>query len=351
MNRSLFRSLICVLPMLLTAWPGPAAAEDIAAAEALFDRGLADMKAGKYETGCTAIAESQRLDPRPGTLFTLATCESEWGKIASAVTRFGDYLTLYQTLPEAKKEIQGARPKIAAETRAKLLPLVPQLTLNLPPNAPQGVVVTRNGEVVSSATLGIALPVDPGEYTLTVKLTNGEVREQKVSLKQGEKKSITLDVGSATGAATAAPSSGLASPSTDGSGTSGRRILTYTVGGVGAVGLVLGGVLGGMAAGQKGTIDAHCGAAAGFADETACDPIGLDAANTAKGLGTGSTVALSVGAVLAAAAVVLFVTEPRPAKASNPTGKATSTNQPGFQLAAGTWAGQNGARFGLRATW
>ena len=48
------------------AWSLPAAAQDIASAETLFNRGLAEMEAGHYEIGCKAIAESQRLDPAGG---------------------------------------------------------------------------------------------------------------------------------------------------------------------------------------------------------------------------------------------------------------------------------------------
>src|SRR4051794_16280293 len=89
--RALFLFLT-ILTSLVVLRPTAAAAQDIAAAEALFESGLADMQAGRYETGCKALAESQRIDPRGGTLFTLATCEARWGRIATAVTRFGDYL-------------------------------------------------------------------------------------------------------------------------------------------------------------------------------------------------------------------------------------------------------------------
>src|SRR3954465_13628820 len=83
-----------LVPALLSplALASPAFADDPAAAEALFNRGKADMDAGRYEAGCKAIAESQRLDPRPGGLFTLAVCETQGGRIASAMTHYGDYL-------------------------------------------------------------------------------------------------------------------------------------------------------------------------------------------------------------------------------------------------------------------
>ncbi len=54
-------------------------AQEPKSSPALFDRGVADMNAGNYAAGCKAIAESQRIDPRPGTLFSLATCHRSLG--------------------------------------------------------------------------------------------------------------------------------------------------------------------------------------------------------------------------------------------------------------------------------
>ena len=338
----------------------PAAAEDIAAAEALFDRGLADMKAGRHATGCPAIAESQRLDPRPGTLFTLATCEAEWGRVATAVTRYGDYLRVFESLPDDKRASQGERPKVATEARARLLPEVPQLTLSLPKDAPAGTVVLRDGEPVAAAALGIALPIDPGEYVLTTRTPGGAVREQRVSIAKGDKKQVTLEIAGAASGTSAAPSSAeSAAPAAPDTGPGGRRVATYVIGGAGILGLVAGGVLGGLAAAQKGAIDENCGAAIGAKDELGCNATGLSAANSAKGLGLGSTVALIAGGVAAGAAVVLFVTEPRPEKAPSATGGAPRPAiAPARPRPRGPWvsagvlsAGPAGARLGVEGAW
>ncbi|WP_437943129.1 hypothetical protein WMF27_27655 [Sorangium sp. So ce281] len=86
------RSIPLVTAVGLLSLSVPVAAQDIATAEALFERGLADMQAGRYETGCKVLAESERIDPQPGTPFTLAACEAQWGRIATAVAHFKDYL-------------------------------------------------------------------------------------------------------------------------------------------------------------------------------------------------------------------------------------------------------------------
>ena len=66
--------------------PAPAMADtrDPAAAEALFEAGRQAATRGDWTTACPKFAESQRLDPAPGTLLNLADCEEHLGHLASA---------------------------------------------------------------------------------------------------------------------------------------------------------------------------------------------------------------------------------------------------------------------------
>lgn len=309
------------LAAALSLLAAPAAAQDIAVAEALFNRGLADMEAGRFDSGCKALAESQRMDPRPGTLFTLATCEARSGRIATAVTRYRDYLGVYEALPQERKAQQGQRPSVAKSEINKLQSEVPQLTLTLPPGAPAGIVVKRDGDVVAEAALGVALPLDPGEHVVSTQAPDGPLWQQTIRLVKGEKKAVLLEVTSASGAA---PSSSGAGSGADvvappgGSGPSGRRVAAYVIGGVGVAGVAVGGILGGLSLGQKDTFEKHCGAGIGSTDPTACDMTGLDAVRSARALGIGSTIGIALGAAALGVAVVLIVTESKPAKAGAP---------------------------------
>jgi hypothetical protein len=304
----------------------PAAAQDVAAAEALFNRGLADMEAGRYDTGCPAITESQRLDPRVGTLFTLSQCEVRWGRLATAVTRLGDYVELYEHLTPAQKARQGDRLTVAKEQRDKLALEVPQLTLSLPPGAPAGTIVKRDGAVVAGAALGIALPVDPGEHMVSTQAPGGPLWEQRLTIAKGEKKPLVLDVKAAsavvTRPATVTPvvvptpvPAKQVPPSLEmKAGPSSQRVAVYVVGGVGVAGLALGGVMAGVAAGKKSTIKANCGTAIGAPADIDCNQTGLDAGNSAKTFALVSTIGVAAGLAGIATAVVLLVTEHRPAK-------------------------------------
>lgn len=354
MTRWLHRSfpLLWVLgPLALSA---PAAAQDIAAAEALFNRGFADMEAKRYETGCKALAESQRIDPRPGTLFTLAFCESRWGRIATAVTRFGDYLSLVERMTPEQKTRQGERLKMATQERERLIPQMPELALSLPPGAPEGTVVKRDGQALGEASLGIALPIDPGDHVISTQAPGGPVSEQRITIAPGDKKQVTLEVkGSpAVPPAALAPSPPVrsappaASPLSTGvaEAPTGRRTAVYVAGGVGVAGLVVGGVLGALTLGKKSIVDEHCGSGIHSTDETACDATGLDATESASSLGLVSTIGFGVALAGIGAAAVLYWTEPK--QANPPTSAATRWISAGVLT-----AGPTGAVLGAQGTW
>ncbi|MEP7121322.1 MAG: hypothetical protein ABJE95_10450 [Byssovorax sp.] len=292
-----------------------AAAQGVDPPAALFDRGLAAMEKGRYAAGCPDLAESQRLDPRPGTLFTLASCEDRWGHTATAVAEYSEYLQVYEQLPEDRKAAQGERPKVARAQRDKLIPAVPELTLMLSPGAPAGVVVKRDGRVVTAAALGAAWQVDPGEHTVSTEVPGGGIWRQQILVGKGEKKKVALEVrdGGPVARQPLNADNPAPSPILD-AGPSTRRVATYVVGGAGLAGLVLGGVMGGLTLGKKGTVTQHCGKGIQSSDETACDQTGLDAVNSGKTFGLVSTVGLAVGLAGVGAAVILYLAEPTPPK-------------------------------------
>ena len=281
----------------------PALAQDSAAAEALFKKGVDEMTAGHFDVACPAIAESQRLDPRPGTLFTLAECEAKAGKIATALVHYEDYLHLVDTLPDAQKQRHAQRADIAKAQRKALSPEVPTLTLAPPKDAPADLKVTRDGTELSAASLGVALPVDPGEHVIVTSAGNGPKTEQRITLAKRDKKTLDLrfeKAGAGAPAPTATSDSG--PPPAGDTGPSKQRIAAYVTGGVGIAALALGGVTGGLALAQKGTVDASC-------PNKVCNAEGLAALDQGRTMGLVSTVGFGVGAAGVIAAVVLLVTD------------------------------------------
>ncbi|NOU28880.1 MAG: hypothetical protein HOO96_13330, partial [Polyangiaceae bacterium] len=68
------RPLFALALVLIAA---PAFRDD---AETLFREGRKALEAGDYAVACAKFAESQRIEPAPGTLLNLAGCEERSGK-------------------------------------------------------------------------------------------------------------------------------------------------------------------------------------------------------------------------------------------------------------------------------
>jgi hypothetical protein len=301
-------------------------AQDAATAEALFRKGLDDMEAGQYARGCPALGESYRLDPRPGTLFTLAECEAKGGLLASAVAHYGDYLALFARMPGEQRARQQGRDVIAQRQIADLEALVPHLIVVVPADAPAGTIVRRDGVMLGTPSWGIALPVNPGDHELATKAPRGDLTVTRVSIARGETKRVEVLVAQPPPAPSeetvparrtpanppaVVPMNAPASDSTRDTGAVGsRRVWTYILGGLAIEGFAVGTAAGILAWDKKRVIDREC-------DGSECSPVGLDAADTARSLGTLSTVSFGVGAASLVGAWVLWATEPATPSAAN----------------------------------
>src|ERR1700684_2383602 len=127
----------------------PAAAQsaaDEAAAEALFKQGRDLMSAGNFALACSQFAESERLDPAPGTLLNLATCYERNGQVTSA------WVTYKEAAMSARRADQTERARMARDKAAELEPNLPLLTIVVPPGADRpDLQIRRDGDVVGRA--------------------------------------------------------------------------------------------------------------------------------------------------------------------------------------------------------
>jgi hypothetical protein len=286
--------------IVLCAAAGTAQAQDVAVAGAQFERGLAEMQAGRYETGCPALAESYRLDPRPGTLFTLAECHAKWGKLATAIQYYEEYLSRFERMTVDQKAGQRGREKIAAQQRDALRENVPKLTLRFATEPPRGTTVERDGVELGAPSLNVPLPTDPGDHVVTVKGPGGKKREYHITLAPGEQRDQVLEVEQSSEAPRPPPPPPAPAASSDGASL---RTWGYVAGGVGVVGLAVGGIMGAVVLGKKSTIDAHCVG-------NACDAEGKKAGDSAKSAAAISTVGFVVGTAALATGIVLLVVAP-----------------------------------------
>lgn len=216
-------SLITIASVFLALRTSQADSRDPAAADALFREGREAMKRGDFVTACPKFAESQRLDPAGGTLLNLAECEEKRGMVASA----------QQHYREAGEAFPANDPRIAYVERrvAELDGRVPRITVGLAATSPAGTRVFRDGVELGAASLGAALPVDPGEHVIVVKAAGRQDARLVVSAKEGETKAVQV----AAGGSKSEPVD--AGPPTT---TTPWRSVGYVIGGAGVVALGVG---------------------------------------------------------------------------------------------------------------
>jgi hypothetical protein len=304
-----FRWLGVAGALATSALPAVALADDGGTAQALFDRAVADLEQGNAQAACPAFAESQRLDPRPGTLFALADCEMALGKLASALGHYHEYLGWVSRLSQDSRERHAERATLAKAQVEALEPKVPKLVLALSPSAPSGTVVERDGVPLQGAALGVALPIDPGEHLIVTHAPGFADERITVTLAAGESKRLELPV-----KPFAVPATPLASPTVEPTARpaderpnddgASQRTLGYVAGGVGLAGLVVGSVTGLLVLDRKDTVDQEC------PEHDRCSKEGKEAADSGKSLATVSTIAFAVGLAGVGTGVTLILTAP-----------------------------------------
>src|SRR5262245_5307340 len=286
------------------ALPARAQANDAAAAEALFEAGREAMAHGDYATACKNFQDSNQLDPAIGTLFNLANCEEQRGRLASAWQRFTE---VAQELPDTDE-----RRAIALERAEALKGRLPYLTLRFGAGVPSDARVTRDGIAVGAAGLGVPLPVDPGEHDIVVSAAGRRDKAFRVSRALAERKEVVVTAGEALPAAPAE-----APPAPQREVAKGPPLVGYVLAGVGVVGVAIGAVTGVMALDRKATMkDDGCDS-----DGHTCrTQTGVDAASSGEILSTASTVAFAVGGVsLGVGAYFLFFTGDEAKSAGRPS--------------------------------
>jgi hypothetical protein len=306
-------SLSLALGVVLLGAPERAAADaspaEKAAAEALFREAVAFIEQDQIGPACEKFAASQAIDPALGTMLRLADCYDRAGKTASAWALFD------QAASTARSANQPERERIAVERAKELESRLSKVAVSLTGAAPPGLEVRLNGEVIPIASLGTALPVDPGPLQVELRAEGYKTLEKRFEIAMGPSsatlelpalepapKDYALPAGGADGAetsATAAASSG------DDPGST-QRVFAYVTGGVGIAGLVASGVLGYKAYDANQTSLDRC-----LSDEpNACTSEGKSLRDDARTFGNFATVAGATGGALLAVSVVLFVTAP-----------------------------------------
>lgn len=161
--------------------PNPA---DKAEADRLFEEGR-QLLATDRAAACAKFDLSLRKDPRAvGTMLNLAQCHEMTGEVATAVR-------LYEEARDRAHDQDLKEHAEAAERKLALLaPRVPHVRIVLPPNAPGATVILD--QLVLGPTQLADVIADPGTRTITVTAPDKLPYETKVTLAEGEHRTITI---------------------------------------------------------------------------------------------------------------------------------------------------------------
>lgn len=277
---------------------GPAGATE-AGAEALFRAGREALKQGDDVRACDLLRESERIEPAPGTELNLAFCEERLKRWARAWQLLQQVL---HTLPRSDPRREIARLRVVTLERR-----IARVTLEAVPGLPADTRVRSADAEYSAASFGVAIPVDPGPWSFTVRAPGRYPRTYDLHLAEGEHRRVRVEPGEAVR---------LQPLRAGGAGNDPSATRPWAVVAAGsAVGTLSTSIVLGLGAlRSKAAMDAGCAA-------EGCSPAGLSAADRGETLALASTATFVGALVLGAVSTLLFVRsagESRP-KSPNPS--------------------------------
>jgi hypothetical protein len=314
-----------------------------AVAEGLFQQARDLFKQQQYAEACPRFAESQRLEPKLGTLLNLAVCHEKLGKIATAWAEYTSAATI------AGREHSKDREDFARAQVTALEGRIAHVSLQITA-PPADLVVSLDDQPLDHTALNTPLPIDPGAHRITA-TAPGKIAWSATIEAPSERAELPVKIPALEAATATAPPPVAALPPapivltpappfvplaqpdpvvTPAPAREDHRILIYGGFGVGAAGVLVGAITGGITLANAGTIRDTCG-------NNVCGANQQDAISSATTLANVSNVSFVVGALGAGAGVVgLLMSRPR---AATPTTalSVTPVLGPGILGARGTF--------------
>jgi hypothetical protein len=171
-------------------------AADKATARKLATEGIELYQAGKYPEALDRLERAEALFDAPVHLLYIARTQSalnRWVEAAETYRKLvrvkldaGAPEAFQQAIDDGKKELAELEPKIPS-LKVEVTPLV------------SGLEVRIDGEVVSSAALGVDRPINPGEHQISATAPGYVTKERPVTVAPGSSESVLLELPQKTG--------------------------------------------------------------------------------------------------------------------------------------------------------
>jgi hypothetical protein len=183
--------LLCVAGASLAPTDAVGQGGDPVAAEALFQQGKVLWGQGRWQDACARFEASMAHEASVSVLLKIARCREREGKLAQAWYQYHRALTLnldqHRDRPGRRQELET----FAREALAEIEPRLPRLTVELA-TTPAGARVTRDDVELPQASLGEALPVDPGPHELLASAPGFSAARELVTLGEREARTVRL---------------------------------------------------------------------------------------------------------------------------------------------------------------
>lgn len=176
------------------AAPGPqlSDAERKAAARAAFAEGVQLQEQNDCAGALPRFEVAERMYDAPTHLLHIAQCQAAIGRLVEAQENYATlgHLTLNAQAPAAFREAQEA----ARAEGSRLRPRIPTLriTANPPAESLKNLTVQINGTQLPPDLVGVARPINPGRYRVTMTAGPGRTGTGEAEIKEGETKTLEV---------------------------------------------------------------------------------------------------------------------------------------------------------------
>src|SRR5882672_3862538 len=191
-----------VAPERALAQGAEASAADVAAARTLAVEGVKLAQAGKCDEAVDKLERAEKLHHAPIVLSALGECKVAQGKFVEGTEMLRKVLR--EPLPDHPSPAQLKAYEHAQATLDAAAPKIGRLTISVAAQGEAQPAVTVDGEPVPAALLGAERPTDPGEHVVEATAAGYLKSSAKVTLSEGDKKSVKLELERDPAAATAA---------------------------------------------------------------------------------------------------------------------------------------------------
>jgi hypothetical protein len=310
-----------IAPERALAQGAEANAADVAAARTFAVEGVKLAQAGKCDEAVEKLERAEKLHHAPIVLSALGECKVVQGKFVEGTEMLRKVLR--EPLPDHPSPAHVKAYEHAQATLDAAAPKIGRLTISVAAQGEAQPTVTVDGEPVAAALLGAERPTDPGEHVVEASAVGYLKSSAKVTLSEGDKKSVKLELERDPSAATAAakqdvaaaaesapagavaaadrPNTEAREPASSSTHSGPNRTAAYVSWIAGGAALAVGAGFGIAAMSGKSDLDKQC-------NGNVCPADTQDKLDTAKRNGTIATIGFGVGAAGLALGTVLFFT-------------------------------------------